>query len=75
MLVTNTRWRQVEAFEAYANREFGTVLQKLADILAADPDNPRWYEMRAQVRLDPKRPQGVWIWIRWPALHNHTGYA
>lgn len=41
---------QVEAFEAYANREFGTVLQKLADILAADPNNPRWYEMRAQVR-------------------------
>jgi hypothetical protein len=27
------------------------VLQKLAGILSADPDNPRWYEMRAQVRL------------------------
>jgi hypothetical protein len=40
---------QVEAFEAYANREFSTVLQKLSDILAADPSNPRWYEMRAQV--------------------------
>lgn len=25
------------------------MLQKLADILSADPDNPRWHEMRAQV--------------------------
>lgn len=40
---------QVEAFEAYANREFSTVLQKLEGIVAADPDNPRWFEMRAQV--------------------------
>lgn len=40
---------QVEAFEAYANREFSRVLQKLSDILAADPGNPRWYEMRGQV--------------------------
>lgn len=61
-VVLPTPHTQVEAYEAYANREFSTVLQKLAAILSADPDNPRWYEMRAQVGpvwWGPSRYQGI----------------
>jgi hypothetical protein len=40
---------QADAYEAYANREFSAAVDKLTEILQYDPQNPRWFEMRAQV--------------------------
>lgn len=42
------------AFEAYANRDFKEAVELLTQILKAQPSNPRWYEMRAQVLVDGK---------------------
>lgn len=35
---------------SYANREFGDAVGTLNELVARQPDSPRWYEMRAQVR-------------------------
>jgi hypothetical protein len=40
---------QEAAYEAYANREFGRTVQLLSQLVDTDPQNLRWYEMRAQV--------------------------
>jgi hypothetical protein len=42
---------QDEAFTAYANREFRTTVEKVTEIIQQQPQEPRWYEMRAQVRM------------------------
>ena len=39
------------AAQAYANRDFKETVQLLTDLIAREPDSPRWYEMRAQARL------------------------
>lgn len=41
---------QAAAYEAYANRDFSSALSSLGSIVQVDPGNPRWREMRAQVR-------------------------
>lgn len=40
---------EAEAYAAYADREFGVALDRLAQIVQADPGNARWHEMTAQV--------------------------
>jgi len=39
------------AAQAYANRDFKETVQLLTDLIAREPDSPRWYEMRAQASL------------------------
>ena len=41
---------QALAAEAYANRDFRETVQLLTDLIAREPDSPRWFEMRAQAR-------------------------
>ena len=40
---------QMQAGEAYANRDFQQAVQLISELIAREPDSPRWYEMRAQV--------------------------
>ncbi len=41
---------QDQAALSYAAREFGDAVQTLNELVQRQSDNPRWYEMRAQVR-------------------------
>ena len=36
---------------SYANREFGDAVHVMDELVEQQSDNPRWYEMRAQVRF------------------------
>ena len=38
------------AAEAYANRDFQETVRLLSELIAREPDSPRWFEMRAQAR-------------------------
>ena len=38
------------AAEAYANRDFKEAVRLLSELIAREPDSPRWFEMRAQAR-------------------------
>ena len=40
---------QDRAALSYANREFGDAVATLNELVERQGDNPRWYEMRAQV--------------------------
>lgn len=40
---------QDQAALSYANREFDDAVQTLNELVQRQSDNPRWYEMRAQV--------------------------
>ena len=40
------------AAQAYANRDFKETVQLLTDLIAREPDSPRWYEMRAQASAE-----------------------
>jgi hypothetical protein len=42
---------QEEVYTAYANRDFKKTVQLLTQLIGGDSQNPRWYEMRAQVRF------------------------
>lgn len=42
---------QDQAALSYANREFGDAVKVLNELVQRQSDNPRWYEMRAQVHL------------------------
>jgi hypothetical protein len=44
---------QDRAALSYANREFGDAVQTLNELVQRQSDNPRWYEMRAQVNPNP----------------------
>ena len=45
---------QVEAYEAYARRDFKRAVDKLSELIYQQPTSARWSEMRAQVLLDSK---------------------
>jgi hypothetical protein len=45
---------QERAFEAYANREFGTTVELLNQIIAQEGENSQWFEMRAATLVDAK---------------------
>ncbi len=47
------------AAQAYANRDFKETVQLLTDLISREPDSPRWYEMRAQVRFSRRKPYAL----------------
>jgi len=47
------------AFNAYSEQDFKTASEALTELLSQDSQNPRWYEMRAQVLVDGKNFEGA----------------